>query len=103
MDASNFAVQLDLVGSGLMKSIEDQLLQIETENMYIRAELYKLNVYGDSYDAFPASSFLTPLHPPRKRFVLQGTSGYTPGHRHDRVTRDRLSHCPRGRRARAPP
>jgi len=52
MDASNFAVQLDLVDSGLMKSIEDQLLQGETENMYIRAELYKLNVYGNSCDAF---------------------------------------------------
>ena len=38
MDASNFTVQLDLVCSGLIKTIEDQLLQGETENMYIRAE-----------------------------------------------------------------
>jgi hypothetical protein len=48
MDASNFSVKLDLAGSGLMKTVEDQLLQSGTENMYIRAELYKLNVYGNS-------------------------------------------------------
>ena len=47
MDASNFSIQLDPAGSGLMRTIEDQLLQGETENKYIRAELYKLNVYGD--------------------------------------------------------
>ena len=48
MDASNFALQLDLVSSGLMRTIEDQLLQTKTENKYIRAELYKLNIYGKS-------------------------------------------------------
>lgn len=48
MDASNFSLQLDLAGSGLMRIIEDQLLQTETENKHIRAELYKLNVYGKS-------------------------------------------------------
>ena len=48
MDASNFSVQLDLASSGLMRTIEDQLLQSETEKMYIRAELRKLNVYGNS-------------------------------------------------------
>ena len=48
MDASNFSVQLDLVGSGLIRTIEDQLLQGETENMRIKAELYKLNIYGSS-------------------------------------------------------
>ena len=47
MDASNFSVQLDLVGSGLIRTIEDQLLQGETENMRIKAELYKLNIYGN--------------------------------------------------------
>ena len=60
MDASNFSVQLDLAGSGLMRIIEDQLLQSETENKYIRAELYKLNVYGDSCrHVSPVSSCLT--------------------------------------------
>ena len=54
MDASNFALQLDLAGSGLVRTIEDQLLQGESENMRIKAQLYKLNVYGDS------RSFCTP-------------------------------------------
>jgi len=48
MDASNFSLQLDPAGSGLMKTIEDQLFQTKTENKYIRAELYKLNIYGKS-------------------------------------------------------
>jgi len=51
MDASNFSIQLDLAGSGLTGTIEDQLLQRGTDNKYIRAELYKLNVYGNpGYD-----------------------------------------------------
>jgi hypothetical protein len=49
MDASNFALQLDLEASGLISAIEAQLFQGETEGMRIRAELYKLNVYGNSY------------------------------------------------------
>jgi hypothetical protein len=47
MDASNFSTQLDLTGSGLMKIIEDQLLQTQMEDMSVRAEGYRLNVYGD--------------------------------------------------------
>ena len=46
MDASNFSIQLDIAGAGLIKTIEDQLLQGKAENMKIKAELYKLNVYG---------------------------------------------------------
>ena len=48
MDASDFVAQLDLTGSGLVRIVEDQLLQSETEKMHIRAQLYKLNVYGNS-------------------------------------------------------
>ena len=60
MDASNFSVQLDLVGSGLMRTIEDQLLQSRTDNKYIRAELYKLNVYGNPrHDVSPVLPCLT--------------------------------------------
>lgn len=47
MDASNFAIQLDLAASGLIRTIEDQLRQGATDDMRVRAELYKLNVYGD--------------------------------------------------------
>jgi len=46
MDASDFSAQFNLAGSGLMKIVEDQLLQTRMENASIRAEVYKLNVYG---------------------------------------------------------
>jgi hypothetical protein len=46
LDASDFSVQLDLASSGLIRIIEDQLLQGK-ENMQIKAQLYKLNVYGN--------------------------------------------------------
>lgn len=45
MDASNFAVHLDLAGSDLIRTIEDQFFHGETEEKRIKAELYKLNVY----------------------------------------------------------
>ena len=49
MDASDFAIQLDLTSSGILGTVEDQLLYHgKAENKYIRAELYKLNVYGNS-------------------------------------------------------
>jgi len=48
MDPSSFAVQLDLVGSGLIRTLEDQLLQGETEKVHITAQLYQLNIYGNS-------------------------------------------------------
>jgi hypothetical protein len=58
MDASNFSIQLDLAGSGLIQAIEDQLLQGDKDNMRIRPELYKLNVYGKNFLSHsPASSF----------------------------------------------
>ena len=47
MDALDFSVQFDLEGSGLIQTIEEQLLQGKTENMHIKAQLYKLNVYGN--------------------------------------------------------
>lgn len=47
MDASNFAVQFDPVRAGLIKTIEEQLLRSQKEEMSINAEIYKLNVYGD--------------------------------------------------------
>ena len=48
MDVSNFAIHLDLAGSDLIRTIEDQLFHGETEKKRIKAELYKLNVYGSS-------------------------------------------------------
>ena len=61
MDASNFSVQLDLMSSGILRTLKDQLLQGETEKMYIRAELYNigpcfsatLNFCFTTYDDHP--------------------------------------------------
>jgi len=61
MDASIFSLQLDLVGSGLMRTVEDQLLQTKTEGKYIRAELYKLNIYGKSCREVSSSVSLTEI------------------------------------------
>ena len=59
MDASDFIVHPNLAGSGLMKSIEDLLLH-EMNSRYIRAELYKLNIYGEYFhEAFARSSDIT--------------------------------------------
>ena len=67
MDASDFAVQLDLTGSGIIETVENQLLcHGKAENKCIKAELYNLNVYGDSsYDASAVSSCLILLRPNR--------------------------------------
>ena len=47
MDAQNFSVQLDPVGSGLIQTIESQLAPTQAKKaMSIKAEIYKLNVYG---------------------------------------------------------
>ena len=47
MDTQNFSVQLDPVGSGLIQTIESQLAPTQAKKpMSIKAEIYKLNVYG---------------------------------------------------------
>ena len=70
MDASNFSVQLDLAGSGLIKTIEGQLLQSEVDHKHIRAELYKLNVYGKSCREIPPTVILSDItiHPDKGAF-----------------------------------
>ena len=76
MDASDFSVQLDLASSGLIQTIEDQLLQSGAGNMHIKAELYKLNVYGNIPCVSPCRRLLTLLYSSRQGIVLQGTQGY---------------------------
>lgn len=50
LDSTNFALKLDLAGSGLLDVIRGDLLEGHGETKSIRAELYKLNVYGkDSF------------------------------------------------------
>jgi hypothetical protein len=46
MDIENFATHFDIVKHRLVDRIRAQLLDGEDENKYIKAELYKLNVYG---------------------------------------------------------
>ena len=46
LEAPDFAVRLDLVGSGLMRNVEDKLLQHEMENKCLRGEVCELNAYG---------------------------------------------------------
>lgn len=46
MDATDFAVQFDPILSGLTKTIEENFLQGRKEEMLIRPEIHKLNVYG---------------------------------------------------------
>ena len=59
MDATDFAVQFDPIVSSLMKIVEENLLQGETEKMSIRPEIYKLNIYGDLQRRFSLSTFLS--------------------------------------------
>ena len=47
LEAPDFAVQLDPVGSGLMRNVEDKLLQREMEDKCLRAEVCELNAYGE--------------------------------------------------------
>ena len=50
IDASNFDTQFDPVSAGLIRTIEAQLVSTQAEKeRSIRAEIYKLNVYGEFY------------------------------------------------------
>lgn len=46
MDASQFAIQFDVVKSGILDIVHDQLLRYEKNTESLYAHLYKLNVYG---------------------------------------------------------
>ena len=59
MDASHFSAQFDPTVSSLTRTIEENLLQGETEKMSIRPEIYKLNVYGNLRRRFSLSTFLS--------------------------------------------
>jgi hypothetical protein len=46
MDKTHFATKFDLEQARLVKRIRMQLFSVFQESMQIKAELYKLNVYG---------------------------------------------------------
>ena len=73
MDASDFIVRFDIVGSDLMRTIEVQLFRGGTDNKCIRAEHVRPNIYGKYYpELFPMSPYLKPPHLTRQGFVLRG-------------------------------
>jgi len=47
MDTTDFSTNLDVYGSGLVESIRSQLLGWEASPRRVKAELYKLNAYGE--------------------------------------------------------
>ena len=48
MDTPNFSIQFDPASAGLIRTIESQLVPTQAEKeMSIKAEIYKLNVYGE--------------------------------------------------------
>ena len=48
MDASDFSVRLGLAGSDLIRAVEDKFLHRQADHKRIKAELCKLNIYGES-------------------------------------------------------
>ncbi|KAF6748413.1 hypothetical protein DFP72DRAFT_1174308 [Ephemerocybe angulata] len=59
LDTSRFATQFDVVKSGLLDVVHDELLRYNDSSLKIDAQLYKLNVYG------PGSHFKSHLDTPR--------------------------------------
>jgi len=56
MDASNFIPHFDPVSAGLIRTIESQLVPTQGEReRSIKAEIYKLNVYGNLTSPLPMS------------------------------------------------
>ena len=48
MDASSFSAPFDPVSAGLIRTIESQLVPTQAKKeMSIKAEIYKLNLYGE--------------------------------------------------------
>ena len=73
MDPIDFSVQFNPTLSGLIKTIEENLLQGQIEKNSVRPEIYKLNVYGSLLPPLPFVTFLTFPGPqaktPSSRFI----------------------------------
>ena len=94
LDTSEFATQFDIIRSGVMNIIHDQLLHDEKNNMKLEPHLYKLNIYG----TFTVDLILdTRVEVPRITrtwFVLQTPRRYAPEPGPLRYTRGRAPHGP---------
>jgi hypothetical protein len=68
LDLTDFGINFDIHNSGLLESVRSSLFQSEDEERPIRAELYKLNVYGSSMS--PAVPLLSECHHNRAGIFL---------------------------------
>jgi hypothetical protein len=48
MDVTDFATNFTIADSSLMDAVRSELLEGHDSNKSIKAELYKLNVYGEA-------------------------------------------------------
>ena len=46
LDEKHFSPKIDLIESGIVNNVKNALLEGDNASKFIRAELYKLNVYG---------------------------------------------------------
>ena len=78
LDSQYFAFSLDIERAGLLEAIRMGLLSGRDEKKAIRAELYKLNVYGTSFEdqRIPNSRLTRRTYPTRERLVLQTPQGH---------------------------
>jgi hypothetical protein len=49
LDSSEFGINLHIENSGLLDHVASSLFQFDNEERYIKAELYKLNVYSSFF------------------------------------------------------
>jgi hypothetical protein len=71
MDANNFATKFDVVDSKLIDFIRSELLQGLEGSKVVKAELYKLNVYGELCHIYAVACLSQAFF--RSRGVLQIT------------------------------
>ncbi|KAH6915406.1 hypothetical protein BKA70DRAFT_1181228 [Coprinopsis sp. MPI-PUGE-AT-0042] len=64
LDASKFALQFDLVNSGILETVHDALLHYEASSLALEAHLDKMNVYG------PGSFFKSHVDTPRNKNMI---------------------------------
>jgi hypothetical protein len=75
MDVTDFATKFAIADSSLMDAVRSELLEGHDSNKSIKAELHKLNVYGEARRTYMAR-FNRPHTSPRKWGILQITQGY---------------------------
>ena len=96
MDVENFMSGLDLDESGLLDVVRAGLLTGDQEDKPVKAELYKLNVYGQSsFVSILSGGMMTSTGTAlREGRVLQGPQRHAARHRHVRLPRRHLPDAP---------